>query len=163
MNGSVKRSRKESCHEDLYWRSGEWDAFPREQACGCAATPTHPGKWWDFTSLRRCFVRKESMDPPGRTTLHNTLINVLTERAVTVFMCTFRLCFYALSSCSCARILTCLRKPTFFRPYWDSCVGKNTHPGGKKRSLLLLEGVELQSLLWMKVCSLFTLYLCVYS
>lgn len=28
MNDSVKRSRKESCHEDLYRRSGERDAFP---------------------------------------------------------------------------------------------------------------------------------------
>lgn len=36
----------------------------------------------DFSSLRKYFIMKESIDPPGRTVLHNMLINVLlTHRA----------------------------------------------------------------------------------
>lgn len=57
---------------------------------------------------------------------------LLTEHAGTVYMCTFRWCFKWLSFCSEAKTLMCSLKPTFLRPYWDLCVGKNTHPGKKK-------------------------------
>lgn len=50
-----------------------------------AAAP-HPLTWrqvGDITSLKKCFIIK-SVDPPGRTILHNMLINVFITQSMQV-------------------------------------------------------------------------------